>query len=121
MIVATVVRAAASAVLATLAYSSTNNMFQARRICSSKNHQDNASLQQQHIISVSSMEEFKSLQRKDYLALFCSAACRCPTMEELEGDWDGILMENNGRVMVRNRMVSNRDTFVGKLPPHTSN
>ena len=45
----------------------------------------------------------QSLNRKEFLELHSfSSLCRAPTtLDEVQGEWDGILLNNNGPIMVR--------------------
>ena len=106
---------AAAAATAVLALSSGRNMVQtvqvsqqdARKMAKSScddSATNNAMMMVQTSSDSSSTEAvvkyFQKLKRKDLLTVyFCSRAPE--TIEEIEGEWDGCLLDNNGLVMVR--------------------
>jgi hypothetical protein len=87
-------KAAAASAIATLAFGSAQNMWQTLRIT----RQKDSSPALAGPISVPALQR---LNRAELLQLFCSNQCREPTLREMQGDWNGILLENNGFVMVR--------------------
>jgi hypothetical protein len=126
MMILPIAKAAAGAVTATLALSSGRNMLQTFQI--SRAHQETTdtkapwvppSLHRQSdpdpvtdptsttVTAKSVVSDLEELSRKELVELFLS--CQPPAnAAEIEGEWNGVLLENNGFVL-----VGSNYTFVG--------
>jgi hypothetical protein len=113
-IVTGVASAAGAAVTATLAFSSGRNMLQTWQTCRQAQQEDGRqkltdasaafimATQTQGSIPVrEQVKALQSLDRQEVLQLFLWD-CEAPAnLAELDGDWNGELLENNGVVLVR--------------------
>ena len=92
-----------AAVAATLAFSSGRNIVQTWQACDTNNIINSRS---RNLIDFSkgTVEEqvnvIKTLSRKELLQVFLHESHPPNSMMDLDGDWDGVLLENNGLVMV---------------------
>ena len=98
------VNIAAAAVTAVLTFSSGKNMLQTVAL-SRQNNQNQASFSIQGLklqpedSTETVVSKVQSMKRKDLLQLYSSS--RSPKdLEEVQGEWDGCLLDNNSRVMV---------------------
>ena len=110
MMIISVAQAAAAAVAGSLAFSSGRNMFQTHRLSSSTQQE----LPDELLVMPTTVSELQNLQRKQLLQLYLNH-CTDPTdLSAIEGDWNGLLLKNNG--LVRNIMrvciVTNSPWFV---------
>jgi hypothetical protein len=123
MMILPIARAAAGAVTATLALSSGRNMLQTFQI--SRAHQETTDIKapwippslHRHMSdpdptsktdTASVVSDLKELGRKELVELFLT--CQPPAnVSEIEGEWSGVLLENNGFVLVG----SSNYTFAG--------
>jgi len=95
MMLVQIAQAGAMAVVATLAITSTNNILQTIR-----ETRKVASLEAPMDVSGLCLEDLQRMKRQELLRLFLLAN-KAPSIEQIEGEWEGMLLENNGRVMVR--------------------
>jgi hypothetical protein len=116
MMILPIAKAAAGAITATLALSSGRNMLQTFQL--SRAHQETTDTKapwvppslHRHLTDPdptsttltanSIVSDLEELGRKELVELFL--ACQPPTSAaEIEGEWNGVLLENNGFVLVR--------------------
>ena len=91
MIVANVCKAAAAAVVGSLAMNMGRNMVETHRLVGSNNHHAPTMLP-------TSVAELQKLSRKEVVNLFLHH-CEAPAdLGDLEGEWNGALLPNNGLV-----------------------
>jgi hypothetical protein len=88
---------AAIAVTATLSASSARNMWSAFHACRS-----NPESLKTPATAAEALQQLQQCSRKESLDIFLHAA-RVPIIKEIEGAWDGVLLENNGWIMVGNQ------------------
>ena len=123
------IKVAGSAVAAVLAFCSARNMIQTTRILSNdvvestvgagmRIQDELAETVSSHKGLASLIDELKTLSRKEALCLF--ASCPSVKLKDIEGDWNLMLLENNGIVMTQvasfmtNQLFSKGHTFLGK-------
>lgn len=115
MLIIPVVNAAVSAVTAVLALSSARNMIQTVQLSRANQNSIPTStsaavslpqILQAHLKSdveltaETVVEELQTLKRKELFEIYFGS--RAPRdLSEIEGEWNGILLDNNGWVMVR--------------------
>lgn len=102
--VAKVAKVAVAAVSASLAFQSGRNMVQTHKVMSSPNALEK--LPQ----GVADLEQMK---RRELLDLYFGH-CESPSLADMEGDWSGVLLKNNGNVRCihRHRMKYSFTTHV---------
>jgi len=137
MMILTVARAAAAAVTATLALSSGRNMVQTFQVSREHQRSRERSLSSSipapaiHRFSLDSqattasvVKQIEQMNRKELVEVFLS--CEAPTdLSEIQGEWNGVLLDNNGFVMVgstQTRTLSINQHFHqhGHSQPHLS-
>jgi hypothetical protein len=93
---------AASAVVLTLAGGTVRNMLQTVRVVGSSGSTINDENTNRQLLPASActtpkatVEYLQSLEREELLQLFCSGS-EPEDLSELSGEWDGVLLKNNG-------------------------
>lgn len=90
LVAVNICKAATAAVVGTLTIASGRNMVQTRRLC---RHPSPGAMK-----LVRSEKELQSMSRKEVLEVFLHQ-CKAPTdLRQVEGDWNGRLLCNNGLV-----------------------
>lgn len=113
IVAANVCKAATTAVIATLAISSGRNMLQTRQLCRERSSPVN--IVAKPMISV---DDLQSMSRKELMQLYLHK-CKAPTdLSELEGNWNGHLLANNGLVRSHCNIGSGLATFSSSLLIH---
>lgn len=95
--------AAAAATLG-LTVSSVKNMAQTYHISSQSPQNTDSFSWTAPVTAQEAVSRLESMKRKELLELFLS--CKAPsTVSEIQGEWNGSLLENNGRVLVRMKVL----------------
>lgn len=94
------VKAAAAGITATLAASSATNMYQTFQMMQSPNKSCDPALLFSDAESCSSvLRTLEGMDRKELLQVYM--ASEAPSnLDEVKGEWNGILLDNNLRIMV---------------------
>jgi hypothetical protein len=104
MIVVNACKAAAVAIVGSLAYQSGRNMVQTRQICAAA--ADGAATAAPRLVKHAAVEGggpmtvegLQKMNRAELIELFMRD-CEAPgEIEEIEGQWNGVLLKNNGLV-----------------------
>ena len=100
MLVSTSIAALSGVVVAILAGGSGTNMLQTYRIANKTSSPPSLDSSKNWSTQDGAVEHLKSLNRKELLELF-SASRVCAPSQDLQGDWNGALLDNNGYVMTK--------------------
>ena len=109
ILLTTIAKAATAAITGTLAVSSAQNIWQTYQISSRVVEESSSQQQHQHQPGVSpffgkssadAVQDLQSMKRKELLELFLNSDAP-KSVQEIIGDWDGLLLENNSWIMVR--------------------
>ena len=94
-----VAQIASSAVILALAGSCGRNMLQTANLFN-KSTSTGTTLLPSHAYSTpeNTVEHLQSLKRRELLEVFSSSRV-CSNLKDVEGEWNGILLENNGMIM----------------------
>lgn len=98
MIVVNACKAAAVAIVGSLAFHSGRNMVQTRQVCRTVDSIGQGTTTKSLEGGPTTVEELQKMNRKELLELFVQQ-CEAPTkLSEIEGEWNGSLLKNNGLV-----------------------